>query len=405
MEPSRRDTRIVYAARSLRAFGFGFLGVLIALYLETFGFGASAIGLYLSLAALCGAGTTFAFARIADRVGRRRILMLAAALFATCGVLLALARGPALALLAALPGTIPPGGNGLFSAVDQAMLGGHRGDRRTAVFALYGFLGSGATTLGSLAAGLPAWLHATAGVPLMAGYRGMMALYALIGLAIIALALALGEGVEAAPRAFAQDAAREARRPFLGLHRSRGPMVTMAGLFVADSFGSGVVTTALLVYWLHTRLGMDDASLALLFAGVQVLSTVSFPLSVPLARRIGLINTAVWTHIPSSLLLAAVPFAGSAAPAVVLLLLRGLLVQMDVPTRQAYIAAVVDPDERAAAAGLTTLGQQIGSFAGPAAGGYALGAGAAMPFVLAAAVKIAYDLTLWQQFRHIPARS
>ncbi|HVB10057.1 MAG TPA: MFS transporter [Bacillota bacterium] len=398
-EPTRRDTRLIYAARSLRAFGFGYIGVLLALYLQHFGFGAATLGLYLSLAALCGAGTTFAFSRIADRVGRRRILMLAAALYAACGLLLFLAQGPVLILLAALPGTIPPGGNGLFSAVDQAMLGGHDGSRRTSVFALYGFLGSGATTLGSLAAGLPAWLHASGGVPLLTGYRGMMALYAVLGLAIIGVAALLGDGVEAGPRP------EVARPTFLGLHRSRGPILTMAALFVADSFGSGMVATALLVYWLHTRLGMDDASLALLFAAVSVCSTISFPLSVPLAKRIGLINTAVWTHIPSSVFLAAVAFVPSVPAVVVLLLLRGLLVQMDVPTRQAYIAAVVDPDERAAAAGVTTLGQQVGSFAGPAAGGFTLTLGPAVPLVIAAGVKIAYDLTLWQQFRHVPTRT
>jgi Na+/melibiose symporter-like transporter len=233
----------------------------------------------------------------------------------------------------------------------------------------------------------------------------MMAGYAAIGCAIVILALALGEGVEALPPALAQAAGQERPRRFLGLHRSRDAMLKMAGLFVADSFGSGVVTTALLVYWLHSRLGMDDASLALLFAGVSVASTLSFPLAVPLARRMGLINTAVWTHIPSSLCLAAVPLVGSATPAAVLLLVRGLLVQMDVPTRQAYIASVVDSDERAAAAGLTSLGQQVGAFAGPAVGGYALAAGAAVPFLLAAGVKIAYDLTLWQLFRRVPART
>ncbi|MGC8488077.1 MAG: MFS transporter [Clostridia bacterium] len=399
-----RDTTRIFILRSLRAFGFGFLGVLLALYLERFGFGPVQIGLYLSLATLGGIGTNFAFSRLADRYGRRRILALAALLYTLSGILLAVAQGPVLLLLAAVVGAVPPGGNGLFSAVEQAMLGGHHADRRTHVFALYGFLGSGAMAAGSLAAGLPDLLAAH-GWSMMTAFRVMMGLYAVLGLAMVVLAASLGPAVES-PGVDPQEAADAApRRSLFGLGRSHRLMVQMATLFVFDAFGSALVTTTLLVYWLHARFGMSAGHLAVLFAATQVLAAISMLLAVPLARRIGLINTAVWTHIPSSLFLMAVPLMPSAAPAVVLLLARALLVQMDVPTNEAYIASVVDPEERAAAAGVTTMGYQTGQLAGPAVGGVTLAAGALGTFFLAGGIKIAYDLTLWQLFRHVPPRT
>ncbi len=403
--PAAGDTNRIFVLRSLRAFGFGFLGVLLALYLERFGFGAVQIGLYLSLATLGGIGVNFAFSRLADRRGRRRTLALAGALFTVAGILMAVAQSPLLLLLAAIAGAVPPGGNGLFSAVEQAMLGGHHSARRTQVFALYGFLGSGAMAAGSLAAGLPDLLAAH-GLPVMTAFRLMMALYAVLGLAMVALALSLSPAVEPAPAADPAEAAEAApKRSLLGLGRSHRMMVQMASLFIADAFGSALVTTALLVYWLHARFGMSATHLALLFAGTQVLSAISMLLAAPLARRIGLINTAVWTHIPSSMFLMAVPLMPSAGPAVVLLLARALLVQMDVPTRQAFIASVVDPEERAAAAGVTTMGYQVGQLAGPAVGGITLVAGALGTFFLAGGIKIAYDLTLWQLFRHVKPRT
>ncbi len=398
MSPSKSDTRRIYALRSLRAFGFGYLAVLLPLDLGRFGFGAAAVGGYLSLATLGGLLLNLLLARRADRSGRRRTLAIASGLLAAAGTLLALAQGPVLLLVAAICGTVPPGGNGLFSAVEQGMLGGHAGQRRTSVFALYGFLGSGATAAGSLAAALPDLLAAH-GVGVMAAFRLMFALYAAIGLGCVVLSLRLGPEVEAA------GAEQAAQRSFFGLGRSHGLMVRMAALFVADAFGGSLVTTSLLVFWLHARFGMTASSLAALFAGVQVLAAASLLLAPLVAKRIGLINTAVWTHIPSSLLLMGVPLVGAAAPAAALLLARGLLVEMDIPTRQSYIAAVVDPEERAAAAGVTTMGRQVGQLLGPAVGGLALAAGALVPFLLAGAIKIGYDLSLWRLFRGIPERS
>jgi predicted MFS family arabinose efflux permease len=166
-----------------------------------------------------------------------------------------------------------------------------------------------------------------------------------------------------------------------------------------------MVTTTLLTYFLHTRFGLGAVTIALVLFASRLMATVSYPLAVRLGRRIGMINTAVWTHIPSSMFLMAVPLMPSAGPAVVLLLARALLVQMDVPTRQAFIASVVDPEERAAAAGVTTMGYQVGQLAGPAVGGITLVAGALGTFFLAGGIKIAYDLTLWQLFRHVKPRT
>lgn len=397
----------IFFVRSLRGFGFGFLGVLLPLYLERFGFGAAELGLYLSLATLGGIGSNLLLSRLADRRGRRRILALAAALYMLVGILLAVAQGPVLLLAAAVAGAVPPGGNGLFSAVEQAMLGGNAAERRTRVFAVYGFLGTAAAAGGSLAAGLPDLLEAH-GLSAMASFRLMMSFYAVLGLAMAVLASTLGPSVEARPAQSdppVNDGQSSRMRSFFGLGRSHRMILRMSSLFVADSFGSAIVTNGLMVYWLHRHFGLGAGSLAVLFAAIQVLSALSLLLAVPVAKRIGLINTAVWTHIPSSLCLIAVAFVPTAVPAVVLLLVRGLLVEMDIPTRQAYIASVVEPEERAAAAGMTTVGRQVGQLAGPTVGGVTLLTGALAPFLTAGSIKIAYDLALWYLFRRIPPRT
>lgn len=400
MESLRKDIGFVLTIRTLRAFGFGYLGVLLALYLPRFGLGAVGIGLYLSLATLSGIALNILFLRIMDTVGRRRVMTVAAALYAVAGVLLMVANGPLVLVLAALAGSIPPGGDGLFSAAEQAMIGSVSQSARPALFGRYGLLGSAASAVGLLAAGLPA-LITHPGFGVMSAYRLMMALYAAIGLCVLLLVLLLSPAVEHG-RGAARSADPAVKGPSrVGLGRSHGIMMRMAGLFVADSFGSALITTSLLAYWLSIRFGLGASTLALLFFGIRVLSTASYPLAIILSKRIGLINTAVYTHIPSSMLLMAVPFVPGVGWVAALLLVRGLLVEMDVPTRQAYISAVVDPEERAAAAGVTTIGRQVGQLAGPALGGFVLATVSSVTFVAAGAIKIAYDLALWVSFRHI----
>ncbi len=401
MHASARDILLVYAIRALRAFGFAALGVLLALYLPSFGLGPTALGAYLSLTVLTAMALNALLLSRVDAIGRRRVLALAAALYAAAGAALAVAHGPVLLVVAALLGSLPPGGDGVFSMVEQAVIGNVEPGARPAVFGRYGLVGSIAGSAGLLAAGVPALLAAHGGVPSAAGDRGAMAAYAVIGVAVLALVLALGPEVET--RA-AQHADGGGRRP-QALGRSRRLLYSMAGLFAADSFGSAMVTVTLLTYWLHLRFGLGPGAIALILFGGRLMATVSYPLAIWLGRRIGMINTAVWTHIPSSLLLAALPLAGAWPGAAALYVARGLLVEMDVPTRQAFISGAVDPEERAAAAGVTTLGRQLGQLAGPAAGGLALTLAAPALFGVAAAVKIAYDLALWGLCRRVPERA
>lgn len=398
MTRTTRDTRLIFIQRSLRAFGFGYLSVLLALYLPHFGFGAADLGFYLSAATLSGIALNFLMMRVADRMGRRRTIALSAALLALSGIALAAAQNPWLLMVAALLGTVPPGGNGVFSTVEQAMIGNVAVELRTGVFGRYGLWAAAATAAGSLAASLPG-LAAQAGLPEMAGYRLMMVLYAVIGAAIVGLALSMSPHVEFL-HAGPSEKGRE-RVSLFGLRRSHNIMMRMAGLFVADSFGSAIMTTSLLAYFLHAHFHVAPFWLAVLFFGIRALEAVSYPLAILISRRLGLLNTAVFTHIPSSLLLMAVPLVPTAALASVLLLVRGLLVQMDVPTRQAYISAIVDPEERAAAAGVTTLGRQTGQLVGPGFGGLALSMTATLAFVVSGGIKIAYDVALWLSFRHL----
>lgn len=394
--PHRRDTRLVYLMQAARYFAFGYASVLLALYLARFGFDALDVGLFGSVGVLSGVGVTLLVARNGDRMGRRRLLVLTSPLLIGAGLLFALAHSWVWLLAGALLGALPPGGGAFFASLEQAILAQNDPQRRPAVYATYGLVGNACNAMGALAAGLPSLLAAR-GLGLMAGYRLMYAGVAGLGFVFLLLALRIS------PAAEVQVPAVERRA---GLGRSRPLVMRLAALFVADSFGSALLTTPILVYWLHTVDGMAPAQLALLFFGIHVANAVSYPLSVPIARRLGLVNTAVFTHIPSNVLLLVVPFAPGALWAGALLVARGFLSQMDVPTRQAYIAAVVDPDERTAAAGVTTAGKQVGYALGPTAGGMLLAAaGSAAPFVIAGLLKTAYDLTLWRSFRHVAPRT
>lgn len=406
MQPNGRDIPLVYAIRSLRAFGFAALGVLLALYLPRFGLGAAALGAYLSLTVLTATGMNALLLSRVDRIGRRRVLALAAVLYALAGLALALARGPVLLVAAALFGTLPPGGDGLFSMAEQAIIGNVDASKRPAVFGRYGLAGPVAASAGLLAAGVPSLLSRRGGVPIALAERGGMAVYAVLGLGVpvLVLVLSLGPEVEAAggpARSAPAAAAGGAGRP-PAMGRSRGLLLRLAGLFAADSFGSAMVTVTLLAYGLHARFGLGAGPIALLLVASRAMASVPYPLAIWFGRRVGMINTAVWRHIPSSLLLAALALVGAPAGAAALLIARGRLVEMDVPTRQAFISGAVEPEERAAAAGITTLGRQVGQLAGPLAGGLALTLAAPVLFTLAAAVKSAYDLALWGLCRTVP---
>ncbi len=405
-----RTTRIIFAMKTIRSLADGYWLIAFALYIEHFGFGALGIGLFAALSVVLGIVYTSLFTHLASRYSSRPLLLLSAALMTVSGVLFASARAPWQIALAAMCGFTPPSGGLFMNALEEGVLAHTSSVKRTKVFALYGFFGTAAGAAGVLALGLPVWLGVGGELPF---HTQQFMLWCYTAVSVIPLLLAffvrdLPDQNASHKEAAATRAEAESSRPLAaahGLGQSRAIIYRLAALFVADSMGSGMVATPLLVFWLHHQLGMKPTALAGLFFGIELLAAISFPLAEWISRYVGLLNTAVFTHIPSSVFLMLVPFAPNPATAAVLLLARGLLVEMDVPTRQSYIAAVVLPGERKAAAGVTSIGKQIGRAIGPVVGGATLStAGAILPFWLGGAVKIAYDLILWVSFRRVRVR-
>ena len=394
--------RLLFAMRIVRMFAYGILGVMLVLFLATTGLGEARIGLLLTFTFLGDAAISLWLSTNADRWGRRRVLAAGAGLMALGGVVMAVTGDFTLLLLAATVGVISPTGGevGPFLAVEQACLAQLIDDReRTKYFAWYNVAGYGATALGALAGGFAAESLQHNGWTALASYRALLGGYGLLGLAIGILSLRLGEEVEAR----ATKAAAWAGGKFLGLGQSRATVFRLSALFSIDSFAGGFIVQSFLAYWFQQRFGLAETALGGIFFGANILSGLSALAAVPLARRIGLVNTMVWTHLPSNILLIGVPLMPSLGWAVVLLLLRHTISQMDVPTRQSYVNAVVPADERSAANGVTGTARQLGTSLAPLCAGPLLGVAAlaSVPFFVAGGLKIVYDLALWRSFRAV----
>jgi hypothetical protein len=275
-------------------------------------------------------------------------------------------------------------------------------ERRTALFARYNLIASLSTALGALAAGLPGLLMQI-GLPLATGIHLLFGVYTVMALVVVGLSLRMPPRVEAPGRPpLEANLLRQRLAP--PLHRSRGIVWRLTALFSVDALAGGLVVQSLMALFFHLRFGVPLSTLSALFFGANLLSALSFLAAVPLARRFGLLNTMVFTHLPSNILLALVAFAPTFPIAAALLLLRQMLSQMDVPTRQAYTMALVDPEERTAAASVTSLARSLGSATSPVFSGLLLQGPLlvlGLPFVLAGALKAAYDLTLWSIFRRV----
>jgi MFS family permease len=393
-----RDGWLLFAAAGIRTVAYGFVSVLLGPYLAGLGLGPAAIGWVFAAALAGGAVMTILLTAVADRVGRRRVQVAGAVLMALTGTAFALTDRIDVLLVAAVLGTISPSGKdtGPFLAVEQAMIPSTTADRhRTAVFAAYNLVTSVAAALGALAVGLPALL----GLAEREGYRALLLAYGGVGLVLVLLFGSLSPRVEVtATRA----ATATGGRGWLGVSRSRAIVAKLAALFALDSFAGGFIVQSLIAYWFTLRFGVDAGGLAGIFFGTNLLAAASFLAAPPVARRIGLLNTMVFTHLPSNVLLMLVPLMPSLPLAVAVLLARSFLSQMDVPTRQSYTMAVVDPDERSAAAGLTAVARNAAAAVAPAFAGATLAVPAlGLPFLVAGALKIVYDLALWALFRTV----
>lgn len=400
-----KDGYFLFVTRIARMFGYGFLSVVLVLYLSQAGLTETQIGLLLTLTLVGDTIISLWITTNADRIGRRRMLILGAFLMVFAGILFALTRNFVFLLIAATVGVISPSGYevGPFLSLEQAALSQIVPDqRRTHIFAWYNLVGSFATALGSLGGGGLVQLLQNVGVSPLASYRVIVMGYAFIGVLLGALFTRLSSAVEiqAASDPSPSDASLKIR---FGLHRSRKVVLKLSALFSVDAFAGGFVLQSLLAYWFHVRFNVQPGLLGGIFFGANILAGVSALSAAWIASKIGLIRTMVFTHIPSNVLLILVPLMPNLPLAIAVLLLRFSISQMDVPTRQSYTMAVVAPDERSAAAGITGIARTTGASLSPVFTGPLLANAALMniPFFLSGGLKILYDLMLYRSFKAI----
>jgi MFS family permease len=395
----RRDIALLFTTRVLRMFGYGFLAVILVLYLDAIGLSGGETGLLLGLTLLGDAAVSLWLTTHADRFGRRRVLVAGAILMLVAGlVFVATPLFPVL-LVAATFGVLSPSGNevGPFLAVEQASLSQLVPDRsRTSVFAWYQLAGSFATAAGALAGGALAQLAIAGGASQSQAYRLVIIGYALVGIVLAIAFTRVSPRVEVPPA----DVHDETVRGRLGLHRSRDVVLRLSALFALDAFAGGFAIQSFIAFWFSERYGVDPAMLGLVLAGANILAGFSALAAGRLAARFGLVNTMVFTHLPSNILLMLVPLMPNLALAITMLLARFAISQMDVPTRQSYTMAIVEPDERSAAAGVTGIARSLGVAAAPLIAGplFATAALASLPFIISGGLKIVYDVLLYRRF-------
>jgi MFS family permease len=411
MESSRvlrvltQDGVFLFITRIARMFGYGFLSVVLILYLEQVGLSQVQIGLLLTLTLIGDTIISLWITTNADRIGRRRMLIAGAILMVFAGVLFAMTRNFVFLLIAATIGVISPSGYevGPFLSIEQAALSQIvSNERRTQIFAWYNLVGSFATALGALGGGSLVQAFQDSGVTPLGSYRMIVIGYAVIGVMLGVLFTCLSRSVEVQPSADPPHSASAFKTRF-GLHRSRGVVLKLSALFSLDAFAGGFVLQSILAYWFHVRFNVQPAILGSIFFGANILAGLSALSAAWVASRIGLIRTMVFTHIPSNILLMLVPLMPNLPLAIAVLLLRFSISQMDVPTRQSYTMAMVAPDERSAAAGITGIARTTGASLSPVFTGPLLANAALLsfPFFLSGGLKIIYDLMLYRSFKAI----
>jgi MFS family permease len=385
---------LLLTARSLRAFADGYVAVLLPAYLLALGYGTIEVGVLSTVTMLGSAAATLAVGRWGHRFELRRMLIAAAALMTVTGIGFAAFSSLWPLLIVALAGTMNPGGGDVsvfYPLEHTALAAATPTEQRTSAFACYSFIGSMFGAVGALAAAGPEWI-AGQGILMLDALKLMFALYAVIGIAV-------GLIYSRFPRV------TETARPAVPLGPSRVMVWKLAGLFSVDSFAGGLMINSLLALWLFERFNLSLTAAGAFFFWTGLLSAVSQLAAAPLARRIGLVNTMVFTHLPANFCLIAAAFAPTLEIALGLLLVRSALSQMDVPARGAYVMSVVTPAERPAAASFTAVPRSLASSLSPALTGAMFAAGAmAAPLVLCGVLKSAYDVALLVMFRKVTPR-
>ena len=394
-----RDLALIFTAGFLRSFGVGLMGVVLGIYLFRTGLTSFAIGLVIAVGLAGAALATVLAMLIADRVGRRSFLLILSLLSSVAGIGLAVSASlPVLAILAFV-GMLNGTGTdrSAASAIDQAVIPGLVSDvRRTWNLAWYNVLLDSGGALGAIAAALPILLQHHLSISVLHSYRLVFFGYSGLCLAVAAIYFFLSTAVEVAnPSSLAL--ARTKIAPV-----SKRIIAKLTALFSLDAFGGGFLTDALVAYWFFRRFGIGEEGLGLVFFAVHILNAVSHLGAAWLARQIGLVKTMVFTHLPSSLFLMAVPFAPTFKVAILLFLCREALVEMDVPTRQSYVAAMVLPNERTFASGVTNLARNLFWAVGSGVAGVTmLALSFSAPLFLGGGTKILYDMLLFRSFRRL----
>ena len=397
-----RDGWLLFFTRFIRLFAYGSLSVVLVFYLIGLGLSDSQTGLLLTLTLVGDTVVSLYLTTRADRIGRRRMLVVGAILMAAAGLAFAFTHNFLLLVFAGTIGVISPSGNevGPFLSIEQAALS-HviPGRTRTEVFAWYTLAGSLATALGALCGGTLAHaLQKTAMGPVVS-YRAVVILYAALGIFLAFLFTRLSSAAEVNSPGD-ESAFPGTLKSFLGIGRSRHVVAKLASLFALDSFAGGFVVQSFAAYWFYLRFGVDPGTLGVIFFWANIFAGISALLASRLASRFGLIKTMVVTHLPSNILLILVPLMPNLSLAVLVLLVRFSISQMDVPTRQSYVMAVVSKEERSAAAGITGVARTTGAAISPLFVGFmfARPSWINLPFFIAGALKILYDLLLYKEF-------
>jgi MFS family permease len=399
-----RDGKLLLSARILRTFGYGFLSVAIAIYLRFLGFDDIQIGLLLGSTLVNSVIFTIFASFYADRIGRRNVLVIYASLMCISGLIFTFTDNYFLLVLAAFIGTINVTGSetGAFLTIEQAILPQTIRDKKkmNTIFALYNMVGTFAMSAGIILSGLPSLLQEQYfAMDHVDSFKILFMMYSILGLVVMIIYLMISKDIEIKPNL--NKSVRQTLSP-----RSKKIVGKLSALFAVDSFAGGFVIQSVVSLWFFTRFGADLIILSYVFSAAGILTAFSYIVAAKIADRIGLVNTMVFTHIPSNILLILVAFAPTLQFAIILYLIRMGLSQMDVPTRQSYIVSIVNEDERIAASGLTNVSRNIAQTVSPSIIGYIFQSFLALsgPFVLGGLIKIVYDLALYLNFRNIKSR-
>lgn len=394
-----RDGKLILGARVVRTFSYGFVSVILAIYLNLLGFNEILIGVVLTATLVNSIIFNLISSVYADRIGRRKFLILYAVLMVISAIIFFLTNNYVALIVAAVIGTINVTGSevGAFLSLEQAILPQTVNDekKRTSIFSIYNMVGTFAMSGGVLLSGLPHVFSQQFGLDQINAIKLLFLAYAACAIGALAIYLVLSPKIEIKYQNKGTNSFRNITP------QSRSVIKKMSSLFAVDSFAGGFVIQSIVSFWFYTKFGADLSTLSYIFTIAGILTAVSYLLASKMASKIGLVNTMIYTHIPSNILLILVAFAPSFPLAIGLYFARMSISQMDVPTRQSYLMAVVKENERVATAGITNTSRNIAQSVGPSLAGAIMGSLLSAPFIIGGVLKLAYDIGLFLNFRKI----